>query len=332
MLASLDEKPTYEALSYEWGSSKSQTLPIKLDGHVRQVQENLYYQRLNDHTRTLWIDAICINQADTLERNQQVAQMGSIYSLASRVVAWIGREESQGFAVPGTSAKDAVEFLKDLNIGFVTGTLSSDGRLTSRGREVSLPEVTILKIKALSALSTRSYWTRLWIIQELTLPSEVVVQCGSITFDLNFFQSKINLYLHPTLWDGKSGTDEYRLTWRSLLKPTTITDLRNQRASKAGEGDKWQNTSGFDSLLSIMHDTSKSQCEDMRDKVFGVLSLSKQCCREAIPPDYTKTLTEICEDILVHQLVQHPDVKLPSGVTHTFVTGSSTKLLVDRRT
>jgi hypothetical protein len=38
-----------------------------------------------------WIDAICINQDDLQERNEQVPRMGDIYSMASRVWIWIGK-------------------------------------------------------------------------------------------------------------------------------------------------------------------------------------------------------------------------------------------------
>ena len=37
-----------------------------------------------------WIDAICINQADIEEKNDQVPMMRDIYMIAKRVVAWLG--------------------------------------------------------------------------------------------------------------------------------------------------------------------------------------------------------------------------------------------------
>jgi hypothetical protein len=40
----------------------------------------------------MWIDAICINQADLAERAVQVLHMRAIYHLAERVVAWLGEE------------------------------------------------------------------------------------------------------------------------------------------------------------------------------------------------------------------------------------------------
>jgi hypothetical protein len=38
----------------------------------------------------IWIDTICINQAATDEKNDQVAQMGKVYSNARKVTMWLG--------------------------------------------------------------------------------------------------------------------------------------------------------------------------------------------------------------------------------------------------
>jgi hypothetical protein len=40
--------------------------------------------------KTLWIDALCIDQTSKVERNHQVQQMGQIYSSARLVIAWLG--------------------------------------------------------------------------------------------------------------------------------------------------------------------------------------------------------------------------------------------------
>ena len=42
--------------------------------------------RLADRPRTLWIDAVCINQGNDDERAQQVGHMRDIYSYAKRVL------------------------------------------------------------------------------------------------------------------------------------------------------------------------------------------------------------------------------------------------------
>ncbi|KAF2033685.1 HET-domain-containing protein, partial [Setomelanomma holmii] len=40
---------------------------------------------------SLWIDALCIDQGNVLERNHQVQQMGTIYRNAQSVIAWLGK-------------------------------------------------------------------------------------------------------------------------------------------------------------------------------------------------------------------------------------------------
>jgi hypothetical protein len=67
---------------------------ISLNGQSCDVRENLFDALVNlrheNQQRTLWIGAICINQDNMKERNHQASRMGSIYSQAEKVVAWLG--------------------------------------------------------------------------------------------------------------------------------------------------------------------------------------------------------------------------------------------------
>ncbi|KAF2142284.1 uncharacterized protein K452DRAFT_226405, partial [Aplosporella prunicola CBS 121167] len=84
--------PKYEALSYEWGIKEGKQ--ISLDGHQVNINKNLsdalLALRLRYKRRIIWVDALCINQNNHTERNEQVAKMGQIYQDADRVVSWIG--------------------------------------------------------------------------------------------------------------------------------------------------------------------------------------------------------------------------------------------------
>lgn len=44
----------------------------------------------DDDCRSFWVDAICIDQTNTPERNAQVQQMWRIYSNAEWVLSWLG--------------------------------------------------------------------------------------------------------------------------------------------------------------------------------------------------------------------------------------------------
>ncbi|KAH9208075.1 heterokaryon incompatibility protein-domain-containing protein, partial [Leptodontidium sp. 2 PMI_412] len=87
------DKPEYEALSYVWGKPKV-TESISLNGQPFNITTNLFLAlrrlRHEDKPRLLWIDAICIDQSNTQERQQQVSRMKEIYSCASKVTVWMG--------------------------------------------------------------------------------------------------------------------------------------------------------------------------------------------------------------------------------------------------
>jgi hypothetical protein len=101
----LSHNPPFEALSYAWGDGRTK-VAINCSGKELHVTRNcdtaLRHLRLPNTTRTLWVDAICIDQREEsiAERNQQVKIMGDIYSSASRVLIWLGEATPfQGLAI-----------------------------------------------------------------------------------------------------------------------------------------------------------------------------------------------------------------------------------------
>ncbi|MCJ1454173.1 hypothetical protein MMC28_004524 [Mycoblastus sanguinarius] len=105
----LDPPPRYEALSYTWGDPKgllckvqaaedpNRTYTIILDDCLSTITYNLeaalQQLRHTDKERTLWVDAICINQANKIEKSEQVRVMGKIYQHADCVLAWLGEHD-----------------------------------------------------------------------------------------------------------------------------------------------------------------------------------------------------------------------------------------------
>ncbi|KAH7213726.1 heterokaryon incompatibility protein-domain-containing protein [Fusarium oxysporum] len=92
----LASAPPYEALSYTWGEEAA-SVRILLNGKEFLVRRNLAFAlaalRISE-PRVLWVDALCINQQDTTERNHQVGMMGGIFRRAERVLVWLGRPGS----------------------------------------------------------------------------------------------------------------------------------------------------------------------------------------------------------------------------------------------
>lgn len=111
----------YDALSYVWGDPE-ETLPLSIDGHRLDVTTNLHAAlsrlRHSSFPRLLWIDAICINQRDHSEKEQQIQYMGVIYSQVNCVIVWLGE---------ATDDSDlACERIRNAAIGTHTGTSDSD--------------------------------------------------------------------------------------------------------------------------------------------------------------------------------------------------------------
>lgn len=93
---SLSKLPEYEALSYAWDSPIKGS-PVYCNGKAIMVTENcvaaLRQLRHEDKKRSLWVDALCIDQTSLEERGHQVQHMGEVYSQAKSVVIWLGKSD-----------------------------------------------------------------------------------------------------------------------------------------------------------------------------------------------------------------------------------------------
>lgn len=91
------DRHNFEAVSYVWGTARSEQ-EVFCDDETIHVTSNceslLRHLRLKTETRHLWVDALCINQSSTSDKNHQVPLMGDIFESAERVIIWLGPERS----------------------------------------------------------------------------------------------------------------------------------------------------------------------------------------------------------------------------------------------
>jgi hypothetical protein len=275
--------PEYIALSYTWGAP-SPCRQICIDGCSSNVRLNLWTalntlaihglpKDLPDDTRHFWIDAICINQEDIDERNQQVAIMGEIFSQAKCVITWLGEADSH------TS-----DFFMDYmsNIDLYTGQVA-------REFISQVPKETFSKVRDTHLMDTiwgHPYWTRVWIVQEIVLAKEVVVLCGTKS-------CKYNQLVGMWYWDITN------ITWLSKVDVGrleqclhSIFHLRRLWLESGGEEIK-------KSICSLIDGLSWQGCTDVRDKIFGligILSISMGSLNEGVEqyrPDYRQTVINV---------------------------------------
>ncbi|TLD18432.1 hypothetical protein PspLS_10082 [Pyricularia sp. CBS 133598] len=155
-------QPEYEALSYVWGTDPP-ARSIAIDGYQVPIRSNLLSALLRlrhvDKVRTLWIDALCIDQSTFTERNQQVSIMGDIFKSARQVIVWLGEESAE--------SRLAFSWIRSFE-KFKKKPRESAARLTR----------TLAERSALRALFKLPWFFRIWVIQEIGLSRAAIVMCG----------------------------------------------------------------------------------------------------------------------------------------------------------
>ncbi|KAI7523128.1 hypothetical protein KC331_g18862 [Hortaea werneckii] len=169
--ASLLKEPTphYEAISYAWGE-RTGVAPIIINDQHRQQPASAVrvLQRFapaeGSGPRRLWIDAICINQSDIAERNQQVAMMSDVYRNSSQTLVWLGAADANTAAA--FEQIDVV--LKDMEneLGTVDPTLQQIASFKPYPSSYSERTKRLGDIAAFHALLDRSWFSRMarWTI------------------------------------------------------------------------------------------------------------------------------------------------------------------------
>jgi hypothetical protein len=319
-IVSLLAKPEFLALSYTWGDPKFQK-PIIVDGLSVQVSKNLwdalYHIRKDDEEIAIWADALCINQIDFEEKNSQVPLMKDIYQMATSTLVWVGLASNNSDAL----MKRLDEVGKD---AFQAGILSVFGKEAQNvlrpqdgGEVLSGPHYTIRKsleelsdklgfdfpYTALGPFNMRPYWTRVWIIQEVSVSQQVIILCGTKEIPFSHFAAaSIFLLFHKSRMAIKAGV-------ATSMDPSKGSNLNEMMASNEFDGRynyligsrrRFQREAGteHDDLLGLLKKTCLSndyaidqRATDYRDIIYGVLGMAADVKPLGIRPDYGKSNT-----------------------------------------
>ena len=282
----------YATLSYTWGS-ETRRHQIVLNDRKVSVTENLAIAlgamaRSGDYVGQfkLWIDAICINQDDELERASQVSKMRDIYSRAWAVVAWLGEERNY--------SHDAFNLLQRF------ADMTEESSLQAFG-ELRLPTILLFGkcFYGLNELMMRPYWSRLWIVQELVLgASSTILCCGDRRMRWNTFCDSINVLFRADMWIIKDdllradverlglSEEDYDSRWSTLWLHLVHKDLQvMSRYEEKGIGKL-----GLRRLLDI---ACSSDCRDTRDKVFALVGMMEPRIASSLVHDYSAAPAEL---------------------------------------
>jgi hypothetical protein len=258
------------------------------------------------HSKTYWIDQICINQQDKAEKTTQVQLLGGVFSNADHVVAWLGpahnlsdelmsRWDHVGHeaiswgiedVAKGSDAPFAAKILDEskippaLRAGFLQLLQSAYALFRSLA-------------PGIKKLFARPLFSRVWVIQEVCLGKSVIFQCGYQRVDIRA------LY-----WGMMISTVCFVLPLRTALlagskPPPDILDFGTGRTPLAALMGCWQGMPvpsaqsvqvrkgrrlyGYLTWLNL---TRRTYSSDPRDMIYGILALPTDLASLNIKPDY----------------------------------------------
>ncbi|KAK4177155.1 putative HET domain protein, partial [Triangularia setosa] len=279
----LDQANDFEALSYCWGDPTPSHQVFIGTGSLmvtKSAHSALRHLRLKDRYRRIWIDAICINQADRDERSHQVKYMGQIFKGASRVLAWLGP------ASPG-SAK-AIDLVRAVS-----------------ARSPMKPAIEVWHaVQAFRDLMERPFWSRTWILQEIICPERApLIGCGTQWDDWGTWASANPVDMGVELEEVLNPKSSIlgRQTMETYTRAFEIFSGINYLRDLASELHHHHNGQGITNLNEVLTMSINSNCSDIRDHVFAIVGMIHL---DGIPatiqppkPDYNKTVRQVYSEI-----------------------------------
>ncbi|KAK4960122.1 hypothetical protein LTR10_003013 [Elasticomyces elasticus] len=304
----------YEALSYCWGPA-SEGRAVTYNGKTLGITDNLHAAllqlRQTDVERTLWIDALSINQQDDREKTQMVLRMRDIYASARGVIIWLGPDDESSqqaelaFTLLSRLATTYISYNKDERY---RGWLIQEYQ-TKRASwwpefraEVHVA-TEALKISseswaALGSLLWRPWFYRIWVVQEAVMaglnnpqhPAPVILD-----LDYQLWSHIPKMQVNPALAKPFSG---------GINMIRNIVKLRLEGIERP-----WPRR--FYDLLRL---TKTMDSTDPRDKVFalhGMLVPDRAAALDdSLPPDYAKPMGQVYMDVAKHFILRQHSLKL----------------------
>jgi hypothetical protein len=312
LVVALDDKPSYEAISYTWGDPADSTL-LNCNCAKVKIPQNLEnaLKRMRHATRArhVWADSVCINQQDISERGQQVSIMRNIYQCAERVLVWLGLDDHNQAGTAFAAVCDIVRAWRPE--GDRLGFAGYASLLEPMGDDALAPIRAAVDQEAwaaLRALFETNYFRRFWIIQELALGSSAVVLWGHHHISWGLI-GICAAWMMSSGWNFNHGepiTAAYNafliyvlpLAKRSGISPFSKLDLSVVLGTTLGRFD----------------------ATDARDRIYALLGMpfagNDPDAELLLKPDYSQDLRTVYTQAAKRILEQDKHLRILSAVQH----------------
>ncbi|KAI1775572.1 heterokaryon incompatibility protein-domain-containing protein [Hypoxylon cercidicola] len=266
----------YEATSYTWGSP-ADPRRMTCNGLNVIIQKNAFHMlndlRRTDQTRTVWIDAICIDQSNIEERASLVAIMHHIYRRAKRVVIWLGNPDDYGVL--------SMTYAAGLDVAKLLGESKDIGENATRDWEIYTHKSYFFEPEegtepnqhqalgiALVKFINRPWFNRVWVQQEAALCRETRVICGDqeVGWDNIFALAWMLLPRSIGLYPDYISEDLNR----TLNNISAVENIQRRRRRLFGDLYQTRGDLIFQPLISRLVNSCRFGATDPRDKLYSL--------------------------------------------------------------
>jgi len=291
----LSEKPEYDAISYVWGNDEP-IHEIFIDGQKAMIRTNLYSALLRfrrspeingsqeasnrNLQRRLWADALCINQADILERNQQVQSMKLVFAQARSVLIWL-RESVESDRL----AFDMFKIAQGIAWSRVRITKGEAKRF---GRAISSHRFQRNTWTAVGDVFKCAWFKRIWVLQELVVADNPLVICGEYETTWAALSATAYAVLRNMITDSEGkvvGMGIYNTNlriWYSKLHNMQVIRVRHFQNKQL-------------TLYELLYATHQLASSEPVDKIYALRGLLKEEEASSLKVDYALEASEVFE-------------------------------------
>ncbi|KAH6640441.1 heterokaryon incompatibility protein-domain-containing protein [Chaetomium tenue] len=294
------EGPRYSALSYVWGEPQYNDVII-IDGKKLAITNSLgiALRRLRpapgQPALRIWIDQLCINQKDTVERSQQVRLMHAIFRDAHQVLVWLGAD-------PEGHAPRAFQLLNALHSIFEDKLLST----LCKSKGANFDWIPVENWKSLRELSKLAWFRRAWIPQEIGTDTEAIVHWGSESIPWEA--------LHHSM--KKLETQGWELKKKHKIGTNSVTLLFKRFVERPRDEPGGRARHSFVYQLCL---SARNSATDPRDYVFSQLGHYSAWIEAEkaliIQPDYDNTIAAVYHEIAIRALTVDSTLMLLNSVS-----------------
>jgi hypothetical protein len=288
----LSEAPPYTAVSYRWGEPRK--LHTILAGKNRIAINQAVHDLVGQicpvrGVHHFWIDSICIDQANSTEKEAQIPIMGEIYEGANEVVVFLGLDD---------------EAERACNLAHRTGShLLETRHLEDEPVKRGIPfKRDVLGLRALTRMFENEYWSRTWIIQEFALSKNLRIRYGNATISWVCISAIIQYYdWRPASSDGRNGSIQSAEDFYLSAIETPLVKEGYLRA--LGYARHLQLTQGRNrSLASLVSSFCRSDATQPEHKVYGLLGFSDDSKIAELAPDFSLSPWQVYARLTAYEM------------------------------